>query len=152
MSGFQKGELIHCRMYQKSGMSMPPRLGRGSAQILVSGVISNRKLKDITHVFIKPFQHFPFTLSGRTVECFSFTHTHMHTYIHTMKSRDLGRGAKHKLLLSISIVFNVCRAVLPSLHLELLEIIKEFENAAKNPQSLADIRTYHPASSKAGTT
>lgn len=47
------------------------------------------------------------------------------------------------MLLSISIMFNVCKALLPSLSPELPEIIKEFENPAKNSEYLADIRNYH---------
>ena len=40
-------------------------------------------------------------------------------------------------------VFNVCKLLLPSLSPELPEIIKEFENPAKNSKYLGDIRTYH---------
>lgn len=55
----------------------------------------------------------------------------------------MGEEGENKLLLSISIVFNVCKALLSSLRPELPEIIKEFENPAKNAKYLADIRTYH---------
>lgn len=67
-----------------------------------------------------------------------------------MESRGEEEGQR-TLLLSIPIVLNVCRAVQPLLSLEPPEIIKESEDPAKNPQSLADIRTYHSASGKAGT-
>lgn len=43
-----------------------------------------------------------------------------------------GGGREHKLLLSISIMFNVCKAPLSSLSPGLPEIIKAFENPAKN--------------------
>lgn len=55
----------------------------------------------------------------------------------------MGEEGENKLLLSISIVFNVCKALLSSLSPEMPEIIKEFENLAKNSKYLADIRTNH---------
>lgn len=60
-------------------------------------------------------------------------------------------GLEHKLLLSISTVFHVCKALLPSPTPELPKIIKEFETPAKNSRYLADTRTYRWASGKAGT-
>lgn len=60
-----------------------------------------------------------------------------------LKERGDGGRRESRLLLSISIMFNVCKALLPSLSPELPEIIKEFENPAKNSEYLADIRNYH---------
>ena len=53
-----------------------------------------------------------------------------------------GGGLEHKLLLSISIMLNICKALLPSLCPEPAIIIKEFENPAKNARYLADRRIY----------
>lgn len=53
-----------------------------------------------------------------------------------------GGGLEHKLLLSISIMLNICKALLPSLCPEPVAIIKAFENPAKNVRYLADRRIY----------
>lgn len=68
----------------------------------------------------------------------------VYLFIFFLKERgDGGGGRELKLLLSISTLFNVCKVLLHSLTPELPEIIKEFENPAKNSKYLGDIRTYH---------
>lgn len=63
-------------------------------------------------------------------------------FVYFFKEEMGGGGLEHKLLLSISIMLNICKALLPSLCPEPVAIIKGFENPAKNARYLADRRIY----------
>lgn len=63
----------------------------------------------------------------------------IYLFIYFLRKEEVGGGGReHKLLLSISIMFHVCKALLSSLSPELPEIIKAFENPAKNSKYWAD--------------
>lgn len=128
----------HQKSPPRSGtqISQRQRVWRGGTP----GVSTDRKLKDTT-----PASHaramkwcpcHPSIPSGSTVGVSTL-------FIFLKERGDGGGGLEHKLLLSISIMFNVCKALLPSLRPELPWIIKKLENPAKNSKYLADRSTYH---------